>query len=72
MHDVVNIKELQRRRKIEDDYQASIKAWDSQLDFAIRMLKTEYDIKVSLAKKLREQQLMLDYDEQWPQWPGNA
>jgi len=71
MHDVVNIKELQRRKKIEDAYQASVKAWDSQLDFAIQMLKHEHCMKVSFAKKQRDSQLM-DYDEQWPQWPGNA
>jgi len=71
MHDVVNIKELQRRKRIEADYQKSVKAWDIQLDIAIRLLKSEYDVKCAVAKSYRDQQLM-DYDEQWPQWPGNA
>lgn len=71
MGDILDIKDIQRRRYIEDRYQATVKSWEGQLDIRIRLMRAEHLLRCGVAASQRDQELR-DDGEQWPLWPGTA
>ncbi len=70
---VVAIDDAKKRQRIEAEYQACCKAWCEQYEVGVRLMGAERDMKCTIAKALRDQQLReLCGEPNEPQWPGIA